>query len=80
MIAVNAMTEPGSGSDAFSMKTKAVPDGDGYRITGTKTFSSNGPVADLALAYAMTFRLGAEMEKAHAAVAAEHPEGAEVVT
>lgn len=54
MIAVNAMTEPGSGSDAFSLKTSAVPEGNGFRINGTKTFSSNGPVADLALVFAMT--------------------------
>ncbi len=54
LIAVNAMTEPGSGSDAFAMKTRAVPDEDGFRINGTKTFSSNGPVADVALVYALT--------------------------
>ena len=54
LIAVNGMTEPGSGSDAFSMATRAVPDGDGYRISGTKMFSSNGPIADLAIIYAAT--------------------------
>ena len=54
LIAVNAMTEPGSGSDAFAMKTRALPDEDGFRINGTKTFSSNGPVADVALVYALT--------------------------
>ncbi len=54
LIAVNAMTEPGSGSDAFSMATKAVADGNGYRINGRKTFASNGPVADLALVFAIT--------------------------
>lgn len=54
LIAVNAMTEPTTGSDAFAMKTRAVPDGDGFRINGSKTFSSNGPVADLAVVYAMT--------------------------
>jgi alkylation response protein AidB-like acyl-CoA dehydrogenase len=53
-IAVNAMSEPDSGSDAFAMTTKAVPDGDGFRITGTKTFGSNGPVADLAVVFAVT--------------------------
>ncbi|MEN8167520.1 MAG: acyl-CoA dehydrogenase family protein [Pseudomonadota bacterium] len=56
LIAVNAMTEPGTGSDPFSMATTAVPDGDGFRINGTKTFSSNGPVADLAVVYAITDR------------------------
>jgi alkylation response protein AidB-like acyl-CoA dehydrogenase len=54
LIAVNAITEPNSGSDAFAMATRARPDGDGFRLTGTKTFSTNGPVADLALAYAVT--------------------------
>ncbi len=54
MIAVNAMSEPGSGSDAYAMKTRAVKDGDGYRINGTKIWSTNGPVADLAVVYAVT--------------------------
>lgn len=54
LIAVNAMTEPDSGSDAFAMRTRAVPDGDGFRINGTKTFSTNGPVADLAVTFAVT--------------------------
>ena len=54
LVAVNAMTEPGTGSDAFAMTTRAVPDGDGWRLTGTKTFASNGPIADLALVYAAT--------------------------
>ncbi len=54
LIAVNGMTEPGTGSDAFGMATRAVKDGDGWRITGTKTFNSNGPVADLAVVFALT--------------------------
>jgi alkylation response protein AidB-like acyl-CoA dehydrogenase len=54
LIAVNAMSEPGSGSDAFAMTTRADPVGNGFRINGTKTFSSNGPVADLALVFAIT--------------------------
>jgi alkylation response protein AidB-like acyl-CoA dehydrogenase len=54
LIAVNGMTEPDSGSDAFAMTTRATPDGDGFRISGTKTFASNGPVADVALVYAVT--------------------------
>jgi short-chain 2-methylacyl-CoA dehydrogenase len=35
------LTEPGAGSDARSISTQAVPDGDGWRINGTKTFISN---------------------------------------
>ena len=54
LIAVNAMSEPGSGSDAYNMKTRAVPDGTGFRINGTKIWSTNGPVADLAVVYAVT--------------------------
>jgi alkylation response protein AidB-like acyl-CoA dehydrogenase len=54
MIAVNAMTEPESGSDAFAMKTRAVRDGDDFVINGVKTFSSNGPVANIAVLYART--------------------------
>ncbi len=53
LIAVNAMTEPETGSDAFAMAARAVPDGDGFRISGRKTFASNGPVADVALVYAV---------------------------
>ena len=53
-IAVNGMTEPGTGSDAFSMKTRAVPKGSGFVLNGSKTFSSNGPIADVALVYATT--------------------------
>lgn len=54
LIAVNAMTEPGTGSDAFAMTTRAVPVEGGWRINGTKTFASNGPHADLAVLYAAT--------------------------
>jgi alkylation response protein AidB-like acyl-CoA dehydrogenase len=53
-IAVNGMTEPGTGSDAFAMKTRAVPKGPGFVITGAKTFSSNAAVADIAVIYALT--------------------------
>ena len=54
LIGVHAMTEPGSGSDAFALRTRAQPDGAGFRINGTKTFISNGPVADLVIVFAMT--------------------------
>jgi alkylation response protein AidB-like acyl-CoA dehydrogenase len=54
LIAANGMTEAGSGSDAFAMATRAERDGDGYRLNGCKIFTSNGPVADLVFAYAMT--------------------------
>jgi hypothetical protein len=54
LIAVNGMTEPGSGSDAFAMKTRAVARDSGFVLNGTKIFSSNGPVADVAVVYAAT--------------------------
>lgn len=56
LIGVHAMTEPGSGSDAFALLTEAVRDGDGFRLNGTKTFISNGPVADVVVVFAVTDR------------------------
>ncbi len=53
-IAVNAMTETESGSDVFNIKTSAKKYKDGYLINGVKAFSSNGPVADNILVYAIT--------------------------
>lgn len=54
LIAVNAMTEPQTGSDPFGMAARAERQGEGYRIRGTKMFCSNGPVADIAVVYAAT--------------------------
>jgi alkylation response protein AidB-like acyl-CoA dehydrogenase len=54
IIAANAMSEPGSGSDAFALITRAEADGDGFRFNGTKTFCSNGPCADVFVTYAAT--------------------------
>jgi hypothetical protein len=54
LIGVHAMTEPGSGSDAFSLRTRAEPDGKSFRLNGTKMFISNGPIADLVIVFAMT--------------------------
>lgn len=54
LVGVHAMSEPGSGSDAFALSTKAQPDGTGFRLNGTKTFISNGPVADLVIVFAVT--------------------------
>jgi alkylation response protein AidB-like acyl-CoA dehydrogenase len=48
----NAMTEPGSGSDAYSLRTTAQRHGDRYMLNGSKTFVSNGNVADLIVVYA----------------------------
>jgi alkylation response protein AidB-like acyl-CoA dehydrogenase len=45
--AAYCLTEPGSGSDAASLKTKAVRDGDGYVLNGGKAFISGGGRADI---------------------------------
>jgi alkylation response protein AidB-like acyl-CoA dehydrogenase len=52
LIGANAASEPEAGSDIFSMRTRAVRDGDAYVLNGTKTFVSNAPVADLIITYA----------------------------
>ncbi len=44
-----ALTEPGAGSDSANIQTRAVQDGDHYRITGTKQWISGGTVADFFL-------------------------------
>jgi alkylation response protein AidB-like acyl-CoA dehydrogenase len=49
-----ALTEPGAGSDAGSLRTAAVPEGDGWRITGTKQWITNGSYADTFLTFART--------------------------
>ena len=52
------MTEPDAGSDAFSLKTTAVVDGDGYILNGSKTFITNAPFADVFVVYARIVRDG----------------------
>ncbi|MFC6879535.1 MULTISPECIES: acyl-CoA dehydrogenase family protein [Actinomadura] len=47
-----SLTEADAGSDVLAMRTVAVPDGDGYRLTGHKVFSSAGPFADFAIVIA----------------------------
>jgi len=49
-----AMTEPGTGSDLQAIKTTAMPDGDGYRLNGSKTFITNGQNADIVIVAAKT--------------------------
>jgi len=49
-----AMTEPGAGSDLQGVKTTAVLDGDEYVINGSKTFITNGYLADLVIVVAKT--------------------------
>jgi alkylation response protein AidB-like acyl-CoA dehydrogenase len=49
-----ALTEPGSGSDAGSIQTRAKRVGDDFVLTGNKIFTTNGNRADLAIVYAVT--------------------------
>src|SRR5256714_13805353 len=48
------LTEPGTGSDAGNLETKAVRDRDGWRLSGTKMFITNGTWAGIALVFART--------------------------
>lgn len=54
LVTAIAMTEPGAGSDLQSVKTTAVLDGDHYVINGSKTFITNGFLADLVIVVAKT--------------------------
>ncbi|MFB7371010.1 acyl-CoA dehydrogenase family protein [Streptomyces sp. NPDC056222] len=48
------LTEPGTGSDAGSLATRAVRDGDAYVVNGSKMFITNGTWADVVLLFART--------------------------
>jgi len=52
MLASYCLSEAGSGSDAFALKTRAVEDGDQYRLNGTKMWITNGAEADFYLMFA----------------------------
>src|SRR5207245_8332715 len=54
LIAAQGMSEPGSGSDAFSLATRAVRRGETYVLTGSKTFVTNAREANVVLVYATT--------------------------
>ncbi len=52
LIGANGASEPGAGSDIYSMRTRAVRDGDDYVLNGSKIWVTNAPVADLFVVYA----------------------------
>ncbi|KCZ98202.1 acyl-CoA dehydrogenase [Hyphomonas polymorpha PS728] len=60
LIASYCLTEPGAGSDAASLKTKVVKDGDEYVITGTKQFISGAGTSDVYVLMARTSDDGAK--------------------
>jgi alkylation response protein AidB-like acyl-CoA dehydrogenase len=55
-VAAHGMSEPGSGSDAFKLRTTAQKVGDSYVLNGSKTFVTNAPEADLFLVFATVNR------------------------
>ncbi len=54
MVGALAMTEPSAGSDLQALKTRAVKEGNAYRVSGQKTFITNGQHADLVVVAAKT--------------------------
>jgi|TARA_B110000977_G_scaffold4655_1_gene6677 acyl-CoA dehydrogenase len=54
IITAIAMTEPGTGSDLQAVKTTAILDGDHYVLNGSKTFITNGQMADLVIVVCKT--------------------------
>ena len=60
LIVSYCLTEPGAGSDAASLKTKAVREGDEYVITGTKQFISGAGTSDIYVLMARTSEDGAK--------------------
>ncbi len=53
-LACFALSEPGAGSDAANIATRAVLDGDGYVLNGVKHFITSGDIADYATVFAVT--------------------------
>ena len=60
-----SLTEPMSGSDAGTMRSRAIHDGDGYIINGRKSWVTSGPVADYLVLFTMT-----DPDKAHRGITA----------
>ncbi len=54
LVGAHAITEPDSGSDSFAMRLRAERTAGGWRLNGSKTLISNGPVADVVVVFAVT--------------------------
>ncbi|ARU60596.1 acyl-CoA dehydrogenase [Tumebacillus avium] len=54
LIGAFGLTEPGAGSDASGIRTRAVKQGDTYVLNGSKIFITNGEVADIFIVFAVT--------------------------
>jgi len=54
-----ALTEPGAGTDVMAVTTTAARDGNDFVLNGTKTFVSNGPIADTYIVFCWTERSAA---------------------
>jgi len=67
-LASYCLTEPGSGSDAASLKSRAVREGDHYLLNGSKAFISGGGVSDL---YVVMVRTGIDGPKGISALVVE---------
>jgi len=68
IVASYCLTEPGSGSDAASLRTRARRDGDHYVLDGTKAFISGGGASDL---YVVMARTGGDGPKGVSAIVVE---------
>ncbi len=64
------LTEPGSGSDAAALRTRAEHSGNGWKLNGTKAFISGGETSDL---YLTMVRTGGEGPKGISAILVENP-------
>ncbi len=54
------LSEPGAGSDAAALRSRAVADGEGWRLSGRKIWTTNAPVADYCIVFAVTDAARAE--------------------
>ena len=66
-----AITEPDAGSDTLSASTSAVPDGDEYRLNGSKVMIGNGAVGDFLLVFCLTDPEEKKRAKRHSIIVVE---------